>query len=121
MPTPVLPSRRLSSTRCPPPLVPTMPIRKPRTVQWRTVTLVRSAALMPYADVPAPAARPPSLNPLQSMVTLFVATVIAEPLVLAVVRSDARHHVPCVVMTAGSTEIVPVQLSYDSPAEAGSG
>jgi len=42
---------------------------------------------MPVVAVPVPAARPPSLKSLQSMVTLLVAMMIAAPLVMAVFAS----------------------------------
>ena len=66
---------------------------------------------MPHAPVAVPPARPPILNPLQSIVTLLASTRIASPVVMAVERSLLRHQTPWVSMTAGSEVMVPAQLS----------
>src|SRR5690606_15296951 len=123
MPVCRLLSRRLSSTRWPAPPSRRMPCRNPRMSQRRMVAFCRSEAWMPSACDPLPAARPPSLKWLQSMVTLFAAMVIAllppEPMLVA--RFPRRHHTPWVVMTAGSESMKPEQLSKDSAAVAGRG
>src|SRR5207237_820187 len=60
--------------------------------------------------IPTPAASPPSLESLQSMVTLLVPMVMAMPVVTAVVRSCLKHQVPWVLMTVGSEVMKPVQV-----------
>src|SRR5690606_20250003 len=123
MPVCRLLSRRLSSTRWPAPPSRRMPCRNPRMLQWRMVAFCRSEAWMPSACDPLPAARPPSLKWLQSIVTLFAAMVIAllppEPMLVA--RFPRRHHTPWVAMTAGTESMKPEQLSKDSAAAAGRG
>src|SRR5688572_1668850 len=96
MPMRWLPSKRLFSIRWPPPLNTRAPLRNPRTVQPRIVVFRRSSEWMPVALVDGPAPSPPSLKPLQSIVTLFAATVIALPLADAVERSLSKHQTPCV-------------------------
>jgi hypothetical protein len=80
-------------------------------LHWRTVMLLRSGEEIPTACEPSPAASPPSLKPLQSMVTLLVLTEIALPDWMDVDRSLRSHHTPWVVMVAGTESMKPVQLS----------
>src|SRR5688572_24458526 len=89
--------------------------------QSRMTRFARSVASTPTVPVAGPAASPPSRKPLQSMVTLLAVTLIAWPLESEVVWSACRHHVPEAEMTAGSDEIVPVQLSKLLAASTGAG
>ena len=80
-------------------------------LQPRTVVFCRFPEAMPTAVVPGPPERPPSLNPLQSIVTLFAATMIASPVPGLNDRSRLKHHVPCVSRSAGRLVMYPVQAS----------
>ena len=84
---------------------------KPRTPQRRTVVFSRPLATMPNAWVVGPAARPPTLKSLQSMVTLLTVTLIAVPVVRFIDTFLRRHQTPCVETVAGSESMKPVQLS----------
>ena len=73
--------------------------------------MFRLLETIPSVSVAVPAARPPTLKPLQSSVTLFASMLIALPESMAVDRSPFRHHVPCDEITTGIDVIVPVQAS----------
>jgi hypothetical protein len=55
------------------------------------VTFCRLVAIIPTVCEPTPAAKPPNLKLLQSMVTLLVLMLMALPVVIAVARSALRH------------------------------
>src|SRR5690606_5467815 len=81
-----------------------------RMLQLRIVVLSLADAPTPAANVPGPAASPPILKWLQSIVTLLVAMVMALPLLIAVDRLLRRHHVPWLSMVAGSESMNPAQV-----------
>ena len=66
---------------------------------------------MPSAEDALPAASPPILKSLQSIVTLLASMLMASPAAMLVARFLRRHHTPCVLMVAGSESMKPVQLS----------
>src|SRR5690606_40662235 len=96
-----------------------MPFLKPRTLQWRTVAFSWPCAAMPFAVVLMPPPSPPTLNWLQSMVTLLAAMVMAAPLVIEVETFLRRHHVPWLLIVAGSESMKPTQVLKVSAACAG--
>ncbi len=73
--------------------------------------LLWSSELIAVAHVLAPAASPPTLKSLQSIVTLLALIVIRLPLLALEARSFRRHQAPCVVMVAGIESMKPVQVS----------